>query len=145
MCPNHDFLALRLFSRPCRNVSGAVGEARHRRWQRCRTLGRKLKQQEVPGTWAPYSAFGWSLSLSHNATSSQSGCCSLPPRPALPASPPPGGGGSQGPCDSLGNWQSVERQRLLCWIALSCQELQGFSPVASCVSSQQLWGRLCND
>lgn len=91
MCPNHDFLALHLFSRPCRNVSGAVGEARHRRWQRRRTLGRKLKQQEVPGTWAPYSAFGWSLSPSHNATSSQSGCCSLPPKPALPASPPPGG------------------------------------------------------
>lgn len=67
------------------------------------------------------------------------------PKACSPCKPPPPRGGSQGPCDSLGNWQSVERQRLLCWIALSCQELQGFSAVAGCVSSQQLWGRLCND
>lgn len=129
-----------------RGCGGGQAPGKGARPRRVHSLGRKLKQQEVPGTWAPFSTFGWSLSPSHKATSSQPGCCSLPPKPALPASPlPPGGGVFQGPCDSPGSWQSVELQRLLCWAALSCQELQGFSTVASCVSSQQLWGRLCND
>lgn len=97
-------------------------------------------------TWAPFSTFGWSLSSPHNATSSPPGCHSLPPEPALPASPPTTGGGGGFPrahVTPLAIGSQGSCQRLLCWTALSCQELQGFlrPPV---VSSQQLWGRLCN-
>lgn len=54
------------------------------------------------------------------------------------------GEGFPRPCDSFGSWQSVERQRFLCWPVLPCHELQGISAVASRASSPRLRGGLCN-
>lgn len=140
--PKHGFQALCLFSRPCRNVPEAVGEARHQRWERCETpespFPRK-KTQAARGAW-------YLGTLQHVWLESEpiSQGHLLPARLLFPSPkarslckpPPPRGGVSQGPCDSPGSWQSVELQRLLCWAALSCQELQGFSTVETPVVFQ---------
>lgn len=96
--PKHGFQALCLFSRPCKNVPEAVGEARHQRWERCETpespFPRK-KTQAAGGAW-------YLGTLQHVWLESEpiSQCHLLParllfpsPKARSPCKPPPPGGG----------------------------------------------------